>query len=75
MPFYDYHCDQCEKAFEVRQSFQEKEQGLRPDCPNCLSSDTRQLISAGMVLRSTGSFGGQGSPPACGPNAGRGCCG
>jgi len=75
MPFYDYHCDHCETTFEVRQSFQEKEQGLRPDCPHCLSSDTRQLISVGMIMRATDRFGGQGSQTACGPNSGQECCG
>lgn len=73
MPFYAFRCEQCDEAFEVRASIKEKEAGLTPECPKCHSQKARQVISAGLVIR-----GGDGtglSFPACGPNAGPGCCG
>lgn len=75
MPIYDYRCGQCETTFEIRLSFQEKEQGQKPNCPTCANPDTQQLISGGMFIRSGGSMDGRGSFPVCGPNAGGGCCG
>ncbi|MBW6465904.1 MAG: zinc ribbon domain-containing protein [Brevefilum sp.] len=75
MPIYDYHCDQCGTTFETRLTFQEKEVGKIPACPNCSSLDTQQLISAGMFLRTGTSQSGNMSAPACGPRIGGGCCG
>ena len=71
MPLYDYKCNQCQNIFEVRASFKEKEAGLQPECPECESPDTQQVITAGLLL-----FGsGNGGLPGCGPSAGPGCCG
>lgn len=72
MPLYNYQCEQCFEVFEVRATFKEKEAGLEPECPNCHSQETRQMITAGLVLR--GSDGASLSLPGCGPNAGPGCC-
>lgn len=72
MPLYNYQCKQCFEVFEVRATFKEKEAGLEPECPNCHSQDTRQMITAGLVLR--GSDGASLSLPGCGPNVGPGCC-
>ncbi len=72
MPFYDFLCKKCDQVFEIRASIKEKEDGLEPECPKCHSKETRQVITAGLVMRGAG-----GSPitfPACGPNAGPGCC-
>jgi putative FmdB family regulatory protein len=75
MPIYDYRCGQFETTFEMRLSFQEKERGQKPDCPSCSSTDTQQLISGGMFIRSGQRSDNRGSLPVCGPNADRGCCG
>ncbi len=72
MPLYDYHCQECDEVFEVWASIKEKEAGLKPQCPTCHSQKTRQVITAGLVIR--GSDGGNLSFPACDPNAGPGCC-
>ena len=72
MPIYNFQCQQCLEIFEVRATFKEKEAGLEPECPNCHSQETYQMITAGLVLR--GSNGVNLSVPSCGPNAGPGCC-
>ncbi len=74
MPIYDYQCDLCERTFEVRASFKEKEAGLKPACPSCQSTDTHQLLTAGMLVHAGGTDGPSISS-CCGPNAGPGCCG
>ena len=73
MPFYDYRCEKCGEVFEVRASIKEKVAGLKPECPQCHARETRQVITAGLVLHSRG--GGSGSLSGCGPGAGPGCCG
>jgi len=72
MPLYDYRCTVCDEVFEIRASIKEKEAGLRPECPKCYSPQTQQLLTAGLVIR-----GGDSRSlafPACGPDAGPGCC-
>ncbi len=73
MPFYGFECDDCGCIFDIRASIQEKEAGLNPECPQCGSPKTRQVITAGTVVRGEGGAGSSGS--CCGPNSGRGCCG
>jgi putative FmdB family regulatory protein len=73
MPLYDYECGQCHTIFEVRASFEEKEAGLEPECPECQCKDVKQVISGGLVI--LGKDGISFSGPACGPNGGSGCCG
>ena len=74
MPLYDYQCHDCQVIFEVRASFKEKEAGLQPECPQCHSQETHQVLTAGLLLHSS-----RGDAlitlPTCGPNAGPGCCG
>jgi putative FmdB family regulatory protein len=73
MPIYGFECEECAESFDVRASIREKEAGLLPECPSCHSKRTRQLISAGLWLRSSG---GSSLPSSgCGPNAMPGCCG
>lgn len=74
MPYYEYRCEQCGEEFEIVASIKEKTAGLDPECPKCHAKMTRQVITAGVVLR-----GGGGAPlampmPGCGPSAGPGCC-
>ena len=74
MPLYDYRCHPCQTIFEVRASFKEKEAGLQPECPLCHSQETDQILTAGLLLH-VGGDSAAAKPPACGPNAGPGCCG
>jgi putative FmdB family regulatory protein len=75
MPLYDYQCEHCHTRFEVRATFQEKDHGLKPICPECQCIDTRQLLSSGMFLKTGGSDGADLSSSCCNPNARPGCCG
>ena len=74
MPLYDYQCKGCQTVFEVRATFTEKEAGLQPACPQCHSKKTRQLLTPGLFFRKSDD-GADLTLPACGPNAGPGCCG
>ena len=66
MPFYAFQCEQCGEAFDVRASIKEKEAGLKPECPKCHHKKTRQVITAGLVIR------GSDEPPSSRfPRAGR----
>ncbi len=73
MPVYDFQCEQCDEAFEVRASIREKEAGLKPECPKCHGRRARQVITAGLMIR--GQDGASVGLSGCGPNAGPGCCG
>ncbi len=72
MPVYSFQCQDCQEVFDVRASFKEKEAGLEPRCPKCQSQQTKQVITSGLYIR--GGDGESLSLPACGPNAGPGCC-
>ncbi len=72
MPVYSFQCQDCQEVFDVRASFKEKEAGLQPQCPKCQSQETKQVITAGLLIR--GGDGAALSMANCGPNAGPGCC-
>jgi len=72
MPYYEYRCEKCGEAFEVRATFKEKEAGLDPECPKCRARRARQLVTAGLVLR--GAKGESIPLASCSPSAGPGCC-
>lgn len=74
MPIYNFQCDDCQTVFDLRATFQEKERGLSPVCPQCQGQHAHQLISAGWFLggRSATSVA---SGPAWGCSPGGGCCG
>jgi len=72
MPVYVFHCEDCQEIFDVRATFKEKEAGLEPLCPKCLSQQTFQVITAGLLIH--GKDGASISLPSCGPTAGPGCC-
>lgn len=74
MPIYNFQCDDCETVFDVRATFQEKERGLDPVCPQCHGQHAHQRISAGWFLSGQGSAGAA-SAPAWGCAPGGGCCG
>lgn len=77
MPLYSYECNDCQAVFDVRASFQEKEEGLQPECPQCHGQQAHQLITVGWFLSGRGTSGAASvtSAPACGCGAGGGCCG
>jgi len=74
MPIYIFNCEECDETFDVRASFIEKESGLHAECPRCHSILTRQMITAGAILRGGSNFGAR-LPSGCGPNSTPGCCG
>jgi len=69
MPTYVYACEECGKTYEITASIKEKEAGLQPECPQCLSDRSRQLITTSYTIRS----GNGNVTPGCDP--GSGCCG
>lgn len=74
MPLYDFQCQDCQAVFEVRATFKQKEQGIKPQCPQCQSKQTRQVLTTGLLLRVVNDGAPQGGC-ACGPGGGSGCCG
>jgi putative FmdB family regulatory protein len=76
MPFYDFRCRHCENLFTIRATIKEKEDGLQPVCPVCQSDETRQMITAGILLGQAVTGNDRSLPSTCcGPGAGSGCCG
>ena len=73
MPTYEYNCEKCGTIFNVHATIKEKEVGLDPTCPKCGFKNARQVISAGMFIRSSDSS--NFNPPNCAPNSGPDCCG
>jgi putative FmdB family regulatory protein len=69
---YEFECQDCYLTFTIRATIQQKEAGLRLECPQCRGHSIRQVISAGMLLSSRP---GPSAGPGCGPNAKKGCCG
>lgn len=74
MPTYGYICQDCEEDFEIKATIEEKEKGLKVNCPTCGSNRVVQVFG-GIALFSRGSRGGSfSSTPGCGPICGLGCC-
>jgi len=69
MPIYEYQCTQCEKKFEVRQSF--GEDGTKLNCPKCHAPNPKRLFSS---FFSPGSSTGELSESSC-PTCNSGFCG
>ncbi|HEY3927702.1 MAG TPA: zinc ribbon domain-containing protein [Candidatus Koribacter sp.] len=44
MPHYEYHCDACDKSFELTLTLHEHEEKIK--CPKCGSKKVQQLVSA-----------------------------
>lgn len=74
MPLYDYQCKKCQAVFEVRATFKEKEAGLKPECPECHSKKTQQVLTTGLLLRVVGN-GAHAGGCSCDSGGGSGCCG
>ena len=73
MPIYSFECQQCQAIFDMQATFKEKEAGLEPACPQCQSQETKQLITAGLLLPDGKKINSPRS--VCGPNVSPGCCG
>ncbi len=52
MPTYDYVCDACDHAFELRQSMTDP---VKRKCPKCAKQKLRRLIGAGAAVMFKGS--------------------
>lgn len=55
MPTYEFICEDCGQRFEVFATFRQKEQGLRPLCPECGSQRVKQAISSPTFIARSGS--------------------
>jgi len=75
MPIYSFRCEDCDTDFEVRASIKEKENGLKPECPECHGQNIRQVITAGLLMHEDSKTVRYASGTGCGPNAKPGCCG
>ncbi|QVL34330.1 zinc ribbon domain-containing protein [Telmatocola sphagniphila] len=66
MPIYDYHCDPCQKDFEILIRNDQDREDLH--CPDCQNKHLRQLLSMPakpvMAMASSTPCGGEG--PSCG---------
>lgn len=69
MPLYDFRCRDCDITFEVHATVQEKQAGLKPECPECQGHQVAQVLRAPMLARA-----GRGGMQGCGPGGGSGCC-
>jgi putative FmdB family regulatory protein len=75
MPTYDYQCQECGHTFEVRATISQKAAGLKPECPECHSQDTRQAFRSVNFIGHSSS--GEPAPmpvSGCGPLCGPGSC-
>jgi len=53
MPTYEFECGDCGERFDVRASFSEWDEGLRPKCPRCGSENVGQVfVSVALLTRS-----------------------
>jgi putative FmdB family regulatory protein len=66
MPYYDFHCPDCDDIYEVKRSFSEA--GKAAPCPTCGSTETRKLLVTIAVHNSE-------SIPVHVGGGGGGCCG
>jgi putative FmdB family regulatory protein len=68
MPRYDYRCEDCGHAFDVRMSMSEYSESNKPDCPNCGSENAERTFgSIGVLTGSSAASSGPSPRPAgCG---------
>ncbi len=74
MPIYSYQCDQCHEQFEVRASFEEKERGIKPKCPNCRNEEVHQILGIGFSISGKSKHSGPMNNSCCGSNSMTGSC-
>ena len=73
MPFYDYHCESCDRPFDIKATVAEYEQGLNTDCPWCESEKTKRSMGGVFFVSSSP----MPEPVQAGPSGGcsSGLCG
>jgi len=74
MPVYEYFCQECEENFEIKATLQEKERGLKVNCPICGSNKAIQVFGGIAIFSKGAGRGSFSSMPGCGPVCGPGCC-
>lgn len=72
MPVYEFYCQNCEEKFDIKASINEKEKGLKANCPYCDSNRVIQLFGNFFTFSKGGNSDTGG---CCGPNSTPGCCG
>lgn len=45
MARYDFQCEECGRTFEVREPMDEHRGDSKPECPDCGSRETRQVLT------------------------------
>jgi putative FmdB family regulatory protein len=45
MPRYEYRCHDCDHRFEIHERISEHEEPSTPECPECGSRKTEQVLS------------------------------
>ena len=68
MPAYDYRCQDCGTAFEVRMSISAYSEGDQPPCGSCGSKNVARTFGSVNVM-TAGRSGGGSFGSACGPGA------
>ncbi len=53
MPYYDYHCENCDKEFEV---FQNMDDEPMSTCPDCGSVVRRVFGASGIIFKGSGFY-------------------
>ncbi len=74
---YEYVCSCCNNKFEVKATLEEKEKGLKPECPNCYSKDVIRVfgqISIKNSLKNDSFSSGCCTTTGCDKNENSGCC-
>ncbi len=79
MPLYDFYCESCDRAFEVRRSMRESTDGVV--CPLCAGDHVRRLFTPVATFSSNSSgqrtaLSGSGGCGGCAATSCSGCaCG
>ena len=70
MPIYEYECQDCEHAFEVRQGFHDEPVA---ECPKCAGTSRRVIHPAPIIFKGSGFYvtdskkpNAAATPPAAG---------
>ncbi|UCG87135.1 MAG: zinc ribbon domain-containing protein [Gemmatimonadota bacterium] len=68
MPTYDYKCQDCGHAFDIRASMAAYSEGLAAQCPECGSHNAVRGFSAVNVLAGSRGSSGSAGTAGCGPS-------
>lgn len=62
---YEFLCHDCKKRFEIKSSLADYEKGLTPNCPECKSKKTTQVLGSFFTMSGKGH-----DDSSCSSNAG-----